>query len=130
MKPDLWIYEGSPEYIGVRLEPVFPSSHGGYILFLRMVDGSIWIFSSNDPGKCISKWNSTAKRYGMPAIETAMVSVPFLLYTSVKNKIMERLKSYRLEKSGGYQVDLDTLIVEAEKVMEMATPAIKCNGCP
>ncbi|SEJ07627.1 hypothetical protein SAMN05216318_12324 [Nitrosomonas eutropha] len=57
-----------------------------------------------------------------------MISQPYILYTAVKNKIVERLNPYRNEGKGGFLVDLNTAIQEAEAVMEMAIPAIQDNG--
>lgn len=128
MRSDLWNYSGEPEYVSLRLKSIYPSSDGGYIIFIHLVDDQTWLFSSSDPGRCITNWNNITKKYDLPATRLVMISQPYILYTAVKNKIVERLNPYRNEGKGGFLVDLNTAIQEAEAVMEMAIPAIQDNG--
>ncbi|GEM_PF-5243558 len=125
MNSDLWSYSGPPEYVSIRLKPVYPSSDGGYIVFIHLVDCRTWVFASNDPSKCLSKWNNITRKYGLPQARLAIVSNPFLLYPAVKNKIIDKLEPYKLDDTGAFQVELNTIIQEAEAVMKMAIPAIQ-----
>lgn len=128
MRSDLWSYSGESEYVSLRLKPIYPSSDGGYVIFIHLVDGRTWIFSSSDPGRCIANWNNTTKKYDLPTTKLVMISQPFILYTAVKNKIVERLEPYQNEGKKGFQAELNTIIQEAEVVMEMAIHAIQDNG--
>lgn len=124
MRSDLWSYSGKPEYVSLRLKPLTPPT-GGYIIFIFLWNGTTWIFSSSNPGGCINNWNNTARKYDLPITKQVMVSQPFHKYTSVKNKIIEKLTPYQQEGKGGFLVDLNTVIKEAETVMEMAIPAVQ-----
>jgi len=124
MNDRLWSYSGSPDLVSIRLKPFQPKMEGGFVIFIRLIDDSTWIFASNDPNKCITSWKNTAKKFGLPAAEQAVVSIPVLLYSSVKNKIRERLERYRFNETDAYKADMQIIVQEAEAVLKMAMPAI------
>lgn len=124
---DLWSYSGSPEYVSLKLKPSNPSLEGGYIIFIHLVDGQTWIFSSCDPGRCVYKWKNNAKKYKLPKTKLVKISRTFILYSAVKNKIVGKLKPYREEGGGGFLIDLDIIILEAEAIMKEAVPTLKNN---
>ncbi|MDL1867722.1 hypothetical protein FBR06_10970 [Betaproteobacteria bacterium PRO4] len=124
MNSYLWSYSGAPEYVSIRLKPVYPAIEGGFIVFIRLTDNRTWIYASNDPGKCVTNWKNIAKNYGLPAAEQVVVSRPVLLYSTVKSKILEKLEPYRIDDTGGYMADMETIMREAEEVLKMAVSAI------
>lgn len=116
MPNDCWIYEGPPDYVNVKLPPLHPSEGGGYILLFCLDNGTIRLFSSCNPGSCVSSWHYTARRFGLPGTTKVLVSKPFLRYTAVRRQLGESLKPYRDKQTDAYRIDMDTLALEAGKV--------------
>jgi len=120
MQKKFWIYDGGPQYVNLKLPAISSTLGIGHILFLFLNDGSVWLFASRNPGKCVSSWSNTARRYDLHEINHVLVSQPLLFYTSVKKKIEKNIEGYRMEKSGGYIIDREILVSEAENVFAMA----------
>ncbi len=128
MQKKFWIYDGPPQYADLKLPAISSTLSIGHILFFFLHDRSVWLFASRNPGKCVSSWSNTARRYNLREINHIMVSQSFLFYTSVKKNIEINIEGYRMEKSGGYIIDREILIAEAEIVFAMATPMPDSNG--
>ncbi|HNO76222.1 hypothetical protein [Nitrosomonas mobilis] len=128
MQKKLWIYDGPSQYVNLKLPSISSALSGGYILFFFLHDGSVWLYSSCHPGKCVSGWSQTARRYGLQGIGNVMISRPFLFYTLVRKRITENIVEYKQENSSAYNIERKILIPKAEEVFMMAEPLPDNHG--
>lgn len=127
MPNNLWVYDGLPEYVNIGLPPLNPSEGGGYVLLFFLDNDTIRLFSSCNPGGCVSRWNNMARSFDLPGIRKVRVSQPFIRYSAVKRQLSESLKQHQDKQTNAYRIDTDTLDIKVSKVFEAASALVIKN---
>ena len=86
----MWLYEGKPELVGVKV-PDASAQDGGYIMVFVLESGPPRIVATRFPAKNITSWKSRAARYGGENLDRVLVSPPHPRYEKIKRLLAAQL---------------------------------------
>lgn len=86
-----WIYDGSPQNIGLLIRDADPAD-GGYVLLTQLDNGVVRMFATRFPGRCVAGWMAQIRRFGGAKPSRVLVSSPHLLYERIKRMVVEDAK--------------------------------------
>ncbi|KLR58976.1 hypothetical protein [Diaphorobacter sp. J5-51] len=87
-KLNSWIYDGTPDNIGLIVPDANPGI-GGYIVLAQLHNGEVRLFATRYPTRCVVGWKSQVRKFGGQDFTRVMVSTPHIRYERIKRMIVE-----------------------------------------
>lgn len=117
-KKDIWLYDGDPEQADL-IAGETTQTEGGYVMVIELTNGMTRLAATRHPGKYVTGWQQFVKRYRLPEIARLIVSRPQLRYEAIKRGIARTIVDHRDEEFDAYRVTPDTVLCNAETVMDL-----------
>ena len=83
-----WIYDGTPDNIGLLVPDASPAD-GGYIVLAQLSNGDVRLFATRYPTRCVVGWKSQVRKFGGQEFARVLVSKPHIRYERIKRMITE-----------------------------------------
>lgn len=90
LENNVWLYEGPPEEIGLRVPDASPAQ-GGYVIVCELQNSELRMFATRFPTKCVNNWNSRSDRFAGQKLRHVMISVPLIPYERAKKLLIQKI---------------------------------------
>jgi hypothetical protein len=94
----VWLYDGDPEFIGLRVGDATPDD-GGYLVLFQLENGETRIFATRYPAKYVSMWRKNSKLHSGYEPERVLVSPPSIRYERIK-RALTKMVSESMDECG------------------------------